>query len=272
GKKVVLVEKMAHLLPVAFDTDMAKRVSKALPGGIDIRLSAPLEKIEGTGKVEAIEVGGDRIVVDTVLLSMGVAPETNLAQAIGLETTKMGIVVDEHMRTNDPDIYAVGDCIQSWSRVTGKPMASRLAPPALAQGAVAGLNIAGEETGYPGSLGAFVTVIGGVQFASTGIRACDLEGGGSARITVGAKPDYMGGEEVTIKLVAMEDGKVAGAQVVGPCAAELVNRVAIAITAGLVLSDLVRTEIAYCPPVNDAFDPLVLVAETLIKRFRRKKR
>ncbi|MDG6220142.1 MAG: FAD-dependent oxidoreductase [Candidatus Thermoplasmatota archaeon] len=271
GKEVVLIEMKENPLPGLFDPDMAGLVSKALPGAIATKFSSPLKEIVGKDRVEAVVAGEERMEVDSVVLSLGVVPETSLASAAGLETSRLGVVVDQHMRTSDPDIYAVGDCIQSQCGITGAPMGSRIAPPALRQGVVAAMNILGQEEAYAGSLGSFVTVVGGEQFASVGLNG-RTEGLVSARVTLPSMPHYMGGKDVCLKLFAYDDGRVVGAQAAGPGAVELVNRTAVAIRGKMGLKDLVAVDYAYCPPVNDVFDPLALAAEAALKKISRRKR
>lgn len=271
GKKVTLVEMAEQPLPNSLDKDMAKLALAALPEDVDKRFSTPLEEIGGETKVEYAVVGGEKITVDTVVLCLGVKPNTGMADAAGLETSRLGIVVDQGMHTSDESIFAVGDCIQSKCSITESPMGSRIAGPALHQGIVAGKNIIGSKASYPGSRGAFVTVVGETRFASVGLKAANVEDSVSARVKVKTRPEFMGSKEVTVKLVAEPSGRIVGCQAAGPGAEALVNRISLGIDLGATAENLTTSETAYCPPVNDVFDPITTAAETLVKKIERKR-
>ena len=271
-KQVVLLDMLPQPMYNSFDPDMAKLAVEALPTGIETHFSTPMENIMGQERVTGVVAGSMEFHADAVVLCAGVVPETGLAEKAGLETSKLGIVVDNNMRTSDPDIYAVGDCIQGMCRITGGPTASRIAPPALHQGRVAGLNAIGVETVYNGSTGAFVTVIGDVEFASAGLKSSDGHGLQSAKMTVGHRPDYMGARDVVLKMVSDENGRLLGAQACGPGAASIVNRLVVAISAGMTVQELGECEFAYCPPVNDIFDPVTITSEALARKLARRRK
>ncbi len=271
GKNVALVDMMAHPLPSAFDPDMGREVRKLIPDSIKTHFGTLVKEITGETSVEKVILSdGTEIPADTVILSAGVRPNTGLAEKMGLSVTRQGISVNEKMQTSDPDIYAVGDCVQTFSAIDRRPLGMRIAPPALHQGTVAGLNIAGEETEYRGTTGAFVTVVNGTEVAGVGLRERDVKGAVSARVKIKSVPEYMGGEDVALKLICDLDGKIVGAQAVGPGAKDIINRVSVALYSGMGVEDIYHVEHAYCPPVSDVFDPLFMAAENLLKKWKRK--
>ena len=267
NKKVFLLERMEQPLPGILDKDIGKAASKVLPDSIETMFSTPLEAVVGKDKVEAVTAAGKDIEVDAVVLSIGVAPDTSLARDAGLDVSKMGVVVDKNMRTSNPHIFAVGDCIQGTCRITGDASATRLAPPAFVQGRVAALNMVGQQAVYKGSARAFVTVIGGQEFAAAGLSSSAVNGK-TGKATVKRRPTYIGDQEdVTVKLVAEASGKIVGVQAYGPGSADIVNRIVVAMDAEMTVFDLLSMEFAYCPPVNDIFDPVMMAAEKLARRI-----
>ena len=112
--------------------------------GIKVTVPAKIKQISGEGSVSAIELeDGTIIPADLVLISAGVRPNVDLAKKIGLEVNR-GIVVNEHMQTSNPDIYAAGDVCEYHGVLYG------LWIPARKQGEVAGLSAAGVPSHYPG--------------------------------------------------------------------------------------------------------------------------
>ncbi|MFC1975502.1 FAD/NAD(P)-binding oxidoreductase, partial [Chloroflexota bacterium] len=115
---------LSHCLFVVFDEDMCVRTEEELgKAGIKVRASQRAKSLGGNGKVEYVELeSGERLKADTVILGIGVRPNTELAQQAELVLGPTGsIAVDRHMMTNDPDIFAAGDCAEKVSFFTGKP-------------------------------------------------------------------------------------------------------------------------------------------------------
>jgi len=273
GKRVAVVDVMEHPLPSAFDPDMGREVKQLISDGMDTYFGTLVEEITGeTGVEKVVLSNGKEIPADTVILSAGVRPNTGLAEKMGLSVTRQGIVVNEKMQTSDPDIYAVGDCVQTFSAIDHRPLGMRIAPPALHQGTVAGLNIAGEKAEYRGTTGAFVTVVNGTEVAGIGLRERDVEGAMSARVKIKSIPEYMGGKDIVLKLICDFDGKIVGAQAVGPGAKDIINRVSVALYSAMSVEEMYHVEHAYCPPVSDVFDPLFMAAENLLRKMKRKQR
>ena len=106
------------------------------------------------GALEVKTKSGKTYPADIVILALGVRPDTTLAKTAGLEIGERGgIRVDEHMRTSDPDIFAVGDAIEVKDFVTGQWSLVALAGPANRQGRIAADVIAGRESRYRGTQG-----------------------------------------------------------------------------------------------------------------------
>jgi nitrite reductase (NADH) large subunit len=170
GKKVTVVEFFPRLLPRQLDVEGAKRLQNILEGmGFSFRLGAKTQKITGIGNIDGVLLeGGERLPAEMVVISAGVRPNMELAESLGLETDK-GIKVDEHLRTNQPDVYAAGDVAE----FRGMPYG--IWPAALEQGKIAGANMAGEDVRYEGTTMANSLKVVGIELASAGNIDADGE-------------------------------------------------------------------------------------------------
>ena len=121
------------------------------------------------GALEVLTASGKAHPADVVILAIGVRPETGLAKAAGLEIGQRGgIRVDEHMRTSDPDIFAVGDAVEVKDDVTGQWTLIPLAGPANRQGRIAADVIAGRDARYRGTQGTSICKIFEGEIGQTG--------------------------------------------------------------------------------------------------------
>lgn len=163
GKKVIVVEFFSRLLPRQLDEEGAKRLKDMMEEmEFSFRLGAKTQEIIGDGDVSGVLLeGGERLSAQMVIISAGVRPNLDLAKPLGLDADK-GIKVDEHLRTNQPDIYAAGDVAE----YRGIPYG--IWPAAMEQGKVAGVNMAGGELAYNGTTMANTLKVVGIDLASAG--------------------------------------------------------------------------------------------------------
>ena len=171
GMDVTLVQRPRHLLKT-LDYDMACLVHTEMRAhGVDLRLGASVVGFEEGGEgITTLLEGAESVKADMVLLSIGVSPDTSLAKDAGLELgIKGSIVVNDHMETSVPDIYAVGDAVQVKHAVTGEDALISLAGPANKQGRIVADNICGGDSRYQGSAGSSVIKVFGLTVAGTGL-------------------------------------------------------------------------------------------------------
>lgn len=265
GIKVTLVQLEDQVM-LPFDYDMACILhSKLREKGIDLRLSGKVTSLrgEGSGVVAEIENKGS-VRADIALVAVGVAPETELAEKAGLALGVRGaVLVDAHMRTSDPDIYAVGDAVQVKNYVTGKDSLVPLAGPANKQGRIAADNIAGVASVYKGAQGSSVMKLFELTAASTGLsERAAREAGYAADSALLFSPDhatyYPGAKNMTLKVVFdRTDGRILGAQAVGFGGTEKrIDVLATAVRAGFTAEDLTELDLCYAPPYSSAKDPV----------------
>lgn len=265
GLQVALVELGDQVMP-PFDYDMACILhSRLREGGVDLHLSQKVEVLSADGQGIAAKIEGrGEIRADIALVCVGVAPETQLARAAGLELgIKGAVVTDEHMRTSDSDIYAVGDAVQVKNFVTGENALFALAGPANKQGRIAADNICGLGSRFAGAQGSSVVKVFDMTAASTGLSEKAAEAAGFAYGAVLLfSPDhatyYPGARNMTLKVVYnREDGRILGAQAVG-CGGvdKRIDVLAAAIRAKMTAQELTELDLCYAPPFSSAKDPV----------------
>jgi nitrite reductase (NADH) large subunit len=163
GKRIMVVEFFPRLLPRQLDVDGARRLQEVMEGmGFSFYLGAKTQEITGDGQVSGILLeGGESLSGGMVIVSAGVRPNMVLAERLALSIDK-GIVVDEHLQTSQPDIYAAGDVAEY------KGMPYGIWPAAMEQGKIAGINMAGGNMTYDGTTMANTLKVAGVDLASAG--------------------------------------------------------------------------------------------------------
>ena len=276
GVKVTLLQRSEQVLP-PLDWDMACELHAHLRAkGLDLRFKHAIESYEETEDGIIVHVKDrEPIKCGFVVLAVGVVPESDLAKAAGLELGLKGSIrVDSHMRTSDPDIYAVGDAVEVVNPVTGKPALVALAGPANKQGRIAANNICGIDSEYKGTQGSTVIKVFDMTAAVTGLneKAAKAAGVKYAKVlgySASHAGYYPGGRNMSIKTLYDPDtGRILGAQIVGFDGVDKrIDVMAVVVRKGLTADDLVDLELAYAPPYSSAKDP-VNMAGFMIENIR----
>jgi NADH oxidase (H2O2-forming) len=281
--EVHLIEMMPKILVTAFDDEFCDEVSKVLESkDVRIHCGNRVASIDGNSQVESVTLeNGRKIQADMVLVSIGAKPASDLARKAGLRIVENGSIwVDEYMRTDAEDVFAVGDCAVKRDFFTRKAAPVWLASTATAEARNAGTNIYGIRVLHQiqGTISAFSTQIGGVSFASAGMtcRTCQKEGFRYVTATAAA-PDrhpgvLPGASELKVKLVfADRSGIILGGQVSGgPSAGELINMIALAIQKKVTVRELDMLQIATHPLLTSAptVHPLINAAHLALAKLR----
>ncbi len=265
GLHVTLVELLPQVLP-PMDPEFAERVRRELVAhGVTLRLGESVTGFEDhAGRLRVGLRGGSPLEADLVILAVGVRPDTQLARDAGLELNQRGaIVVDEHMRTSDPHIYAVGDAVEVTDAVLGGPTMLPLAGPANRQARIAADNICGRPSTFRGVQGTAIVRAFGLTAACTGASEKTLRQRGVAYESIYVFPKshagyFPGAEQMMLKLLfAPPEGHILGAQIVGGDGVDKrIDVLALAIQAHLTTFDLEQAELAYAPQFGSAKDPI----------------
>jgi NADPH-dependent 2,4-dienoyl-CoA reductase/sulfur reductase-like enzyme/rhodanese-related sulfurtransferase len=219
---------------------------------------------------DAIEVqtgSGGTYPADIVILAIGVRPDTTLAKAAGLTIGERGgIRVDEHMRTSDPDIFAVGDVVEVRDFITNRWSLVALAGPANRQGRIAADVIAGRDSRYRGTQGTSIIGLFGGAAAWTGVNEKTLKSLGDQDYEkIYLFPNshagyYPGAKMLGLKVIFRKsDGRVLGAQALGqdgPAVDKRISALAMAIQMSATIYDLEEAELCYAPQFGSAKDPV----------------
>lgn len=271
GHPCTLVERGGQVLST-LDPEMALPLQQELrEKGCDLRLGRSVSRlvVDGPGAlVTGVEIDGETVPVDYVVLAIGVRPRTELAAVAGLEIGESGGVrVDDRMRTVDPDILAVGDCVEYAHAVLGRPTRVPLAGPANRAGRIAGTVAAGGEAAPMGPVcGTHVIRVFGKAAAGTGLSEsqCRHEGIACRAVFIQAPNHagyFPGAESLLLKLIYAADGKILGAQAVGGEGVDKrIDVIATAIHFGGTVYDLAGLDLAYAPPFGSAKDPVHMAA------------
>lgn len=276
GLNVSIVERQPQLL-VQFDADMASFMHSHIRSkSVNLLLGRSVSGFKEERNVITTEFeDGGSICADMVILSIGVSPESYLAKAAGLETGfRNSIAVNENMQTSDPDIYAVGDAVQTINPVTGAPAVVALAGPANKQGRIAADNICGLKTVYKGSVAASVLKVFDMTAASVGINESAAKAAGIDYEKVILSPAshasyYPGANVMTLKLI-FEKGteRILGAQIAGFDGVDKrIDVISTAMQSGMKVTMLKELDLAYAPPYSSAKDPVNMagfIAENVI--------
>jgi NADPH-dependent 2,4-dienoyl-CoA reductase/sulfur reductase-like enzyme/rhodanese-related sulfurtransferase len=274
GIDTTVIEKTRQILPF-LDPDLAKLVERHVRAhGPDIIVGNGVAEFLGDdGRLTGVKLdNGTELPCQLAVVAVGVRPNVGLAQAAGIEIGEVGgIRVDEHMQTSDPDVYAVGDCVECRSLITGKKVRAPYGDLANLQGRVAGQNVvrAGSAR-FPGITQTGICKIFDYTVGFTGISAKQAQDLGwrnveTATISGLDIPVFMGGKLLISKMVAdRETGRILGFQCIGPGdVSKRVATVAMAIRGNLTVADLVNADLPYAPPYSLALDHVIVAAQVL---------
>ncbi|KJS14659.1 MAG: pyridine nucleotide-disulfide oxidoreductase [Peptococcaceae bacterium BRH_c4b] len=262
---VTVVELKEQILPVMLDKDLADVLALRLEEqGMEFRLGHKVLKLKGDdGKVTGVVTDQEELDADLVIVAVGVRPNVELAQKAGLTIGRTGAIeVNRYLQTSDPDIYAVGDCVENTHLISGQKVYLPMATYANRQGRVAADNIInGPKSEFKGVLGTAVMKALNWNAGRTGLgeqQARDL--GYNVITALNSALDrthyHPSHGLVLMKLIVDRDSrKVLGAQGIGP--GEVVKRIDVAATAisfGATVDDLAALDLAYAPPFSTPID------------------
>jgi NADPH-dependent 2,4-dienoyl-CoA reductase/sulfur reductase-like enzyme len=250
---------------------MGELVARAIRHlGIDLRTETPCEGFEtdAAGHVRGVVTPDGVIPAAIVVLGIGVRPNRALAEAAGLTVGPTGgIATDARMATSHDGVWAAGDCVETYHRVTGQPVAIALGTHANKQGRVVGINATGGDVRFPGVIGTAITKVCAVEIGRTGLTMREAAHNGfdalEATIESSTRAHYYpGASPITVKLVvARADGRILGAQVIGrEGAAKRIDVMAAAVWNGMTAEELSQLDLAYAPPFSPVWDPTLVAA------------
>lgn len=277
---ITVIELMDRPLPLMLDLDMASSVREYLEEkGLTIRTGEKVSKILGNkGSVTGIELdSGETLDADVVFMSVGVRPNTQLAQDIGLEMGQFGIKVNTFQETSDPDIMAGGDCVEKFNFITGKPTPGQLRGPAVVQGRLAAKRLAGYDIEFPGVLDAGGCKMFDMTITATGFTEENAakEGFETVSAVVDSRSKHgmiPGMKPWKLKLVFnKKDQKLIGGQIVSHAIAPAreIDAVTAFILGGKTIPELTTFTSACNPDISSepSAEPITIAAEQALQKL-----
>jgi NADPH-dependent 2,4-dienoyl-CoA reductase/sulfur reductase-like enzyme/rhodanese-related sulfurtransferase len=267
GISTTIVELLPRVMS-AMDPEFGSLIARRLEShGVSVRTGVGVKSIDARcGSVELTD--GSRVPGSIVLAAAGVKAELTLARNAGLSLGSAGgLVVDEHLRTSDPFIWAAGDMNEVVHKVSGRSVRVPMAGPANRQGRIAASNALGMSMKYSGALGSSVVKIFDSVAASTGLtetaaRAAGFDAAAAIVVKDHHASYYPGGKELMLKVVYDRvTGRLLGGQTFGEDGVEKrIDALAAALHGHMTLEDLAEIDFAYSPPFSSANDPLNIAA------------
>ena len=279
GVEITVVELLPQLL-MFLDWELAKLVENHVKSkGANVITENGIAGFLGEdGTLTAVKLqNGAELPCELAVVAIGVRPNVKLAQETGLKIGETGgILVDEYMQTSDPDIYAVGDCVETINRITGRKVLAPYGDLANLQGRVAGENAASENcVTFPGTIQTGICKVFDYAAGSTGLSESAAKKLGYEYIitVVNASPDkplFMKGKLLVTKLVAdTKTGRILGAQCVGPGnVSKQIAQWAMAIQGRLTVEDIVNSDLPYAPPFSLAIDHFIATAHIMQNKMK----
>jgi NADPH-dependent 2,4-dienoyl-CoA reductase/sulfur reductase-like enzyme/rhodanese-related sulfurtransferase len=268
GVETSLIEFMPQLLPNILDNDFATMLANhMLENGVNVYLDEAAKSIEAgsDGQVSKVITSKREIETDLVIMAAGVRSRSQLAEEAGLEVSRLGIVVNDHLQTSDPDIYAAGDCIETTNLVSGQKSFAPMGSLANREGRIVADNLAGIASTFEGWIGSFIMKAFNICVGGTGLSYQAAKAAGfDADYVISAQSDraHFFPDQAVIPLQMVfdrKDRRVLGVQGFGPMGDGILARIDAAaglIAKGATIDDFSKLEMAYAPPFATALDAL----------------
>jgi NADPH-dependent 2,4-dienoyl-CoA reductase/sulfur reductase-like enzyme/rhodanese-related sulfurtransferase len=265
--ETTLIEMEDQLLPTLLGKCIARAVATELRAhDVKLLLSERVMAIEQDENSPALKVrtSCDTIEADIVVIAAGVRPNSEMAKSAGIAVGQSGgILVDRRLRTNDPNIYAGGDCIETRNLVSGENMMMALGSLANRQGRIIATNISGGNSHFQGTVGTFCVKVfdQGVSKAGLTFRQAK-ETGFDPIYAVVSQADhahfYPSSEMIYLSLLAdRKSRRILGVEAIGrhgDAVKSRVDTVAVLLKHGIDVDEVCSMETAYAPPFASAMD------------------
>lgn len=280
GIRVTIVEFLETILP-AFDRELGSVIRQKLEDkGAEIFTGVSVEKIikeDGRLTVEGSGRGNFKGEADLVIVSTGAVPNTGLARDAEIAANKKNaLIVNRRMETSIPDIFAAGDCVETWHRILERPVYLPLGTISHKQGRIAGENVLGGNATFQGTLGTQSLKLFDIVTARTGLTHKEAEQNGLNPLTAefttwDHKVYYPGATKIIIRMTGdKKTGRLLGVQMVGNRSAEVSKRLDIAATAifhSMKIGELSDLDLSYTPPLSSPWDPVQMAAQDWMKKL-----
>jgi len=263
-----------NIMRAHLDKDIAEKLQQVLSErGIELIMPAKIERIRSKNRKKYVILSDREVEIDFIFFGTGAEPNVKLAQKAGLEIGKTGaIVVNSYLQTSDPDIYAVGDCMENWDMIIGSRRSHQLASNAIRTGYIAGRNaILGNKISYGGTVMPFITKIFDYQVGAVGFTEREAREKGIETISTTVNTPYLReprrGKPAWYKLIAeTKTQTLIGAQVISEeIVSGVIDKLAVAIANRMSLIKLVQIDSSYSPYIQE--DQIAVPIQRLIDKL-----
>ncbi|MDQ1247642.1 MAG: hypothetical protein QG597_2013 [Actinomycetota bacterium] len=276
GIAVTVIDQATHPM-VSFDPDMGAVLAESMADqGVACAFGQAVREVEldEAGLAQAVLTDAGRYPCELVVLALGVRPNTGIAIEAGLPVGDSGgLLTDRRQQVRDhEDIWAAGDCVETYHRLLRTTVHMPLGTHANKQGRVLGLNVAGEYATFPGIIGTAITKVGTAHLSRTGLTEAQAAQAGfdavAAKVQTSVIAGYMPnpGRMITKVLAERGTGRLLGGQIIGDRvgAAKRIDTLAMAIWTGFTAEDLTGADLSYAPPFSPTWDPVQTAARRLL--------
>lgn len=273
GLQVTVIEQLPRLLGNVDPDTAALTLAEVKRHGVEVLVSEQVKSFSGNGRVEKVITSHGELEADLVLLAVGVRPNSSLAGSFGVELTPFGsVAVNQQLETNLPGVYAAGDVTEVHHLVSKRHAYIPLGNTANHQGRVAGVNIGGGHSSFPGVVGTAISKVFDVAVGMTGLSELDaFQHGLEAKAVSITTSDHAGyypdHHPIMVRLVfETRSAKLLGAQIVGHGdAVKRIDVIASLLHRAGTLEDLANLDLAYAPPFSSVWDPLQIAAHAALR-------
>lgn len=273
GYNVTFLEQSFGILPLFLDGEIAGKLVE-LNEGVNFETNANVEGITTNGSRKEIRYNDKTISADIVILPSSKVPSTSLAGEAGCEIGDFGAVkINEYLQTTVEDIYAIGDCVEVKSHVTGTPTLSPAGTTAVRQAMVLANNLSGNKMTFDPVVNTVVSKVGNYNYACSGITESFANMIGMPVVsecieTCQKARYYPQNNRLYIKMICKLDGTIVGCQMLSN--GDLSSRIdalSFIITGNMKCEELIQKEFSYTPSLAMVVNPIVQVALELMKKL-----
>ncbi|RPJ64089.1 MAG: hypothetical protein EHM12_00640 [Dehalococcoidia bacterium] len=275
-EKVYLLGRSEHIFRAYLDADMTGTVEDAIKeNGIELILSARILNVKTSRNKKILSLPDKDIEVDFIFFATGMEPNTELARRSNIKLgDTQAVAVNEYLQSSDPDIYAIGDCMENYERIAGTKIRYQTATNAARTGRIAGKNlILGNVLSYEGTVMSFVTEAFGYQIGTVGFNESRAHEHGfdfvSSITKTATRRRPFGGKPIQIKLIADRKTRhLIGAQIIGEeMVSGKVDKLAVAIANRIPVRQLSLIDTCYSPTLGAGYEAVTMALDELEEKL-----
>ncbi len=274
GYDVTFLEQSFSILPLFLDAEVSEKLVE-LNEGVNFETNADVTSIKTNGSKKEIHYNGKTISADVVILPSNKVPSTFLANQAGCEIGDFGaVVINEYLETSVEDIYAIGDCVEVKSHITGTPTLSPAGTTAVRQAMVLANNFLGNKLTFDPVVNTVVSKVGDYNYACSGITESFAQMIGMPVVSVCIETCqkaryYPQNTKLYIKLVCKDDGTIVGCQMLSDGdLSSIIDVLSFIITDNMKYEELIQKEFSYTPSLAMVVNPIVQAALAIKKKMK----